>query len=733
MSSSSSSLPDSDSPAKYAKKEQQQHKNVPARQYVSTTLCHQCGHALKLKLRVRAVDNVEKIRSGHVPQSSEYAMICQLIKEGDEDIERYRRELHNLRSTTAKIERDKQALETYLLDLRCMVSPIRRVPTEVMTEIMRQVCCTVNDAASAWLSVLLVGNDLCSTRISDIPTLALASVCSTWRKIIQSTPSLWSHIILSYNQRTTPPQLLDLFLTRSNPVALHFHLEDASAMQTRWYPYETDTNLHKLLQHASRWGSVSLGPIYHPFVESEILQQLTYTDLPHLIRLDIANDPDAHLYVDDSPFLVEERISPLPLRVPNLRSMSIDFFGLAINSSVRSLRSLELTNSEPRRVMLTLAQLPNLTDLSLCCCQVQDPLKDTPKVVVRNLRNLFIEWDSFFGPLEGDIHPYEKVLEALTLPALESLTLGDAVNLHHYDDDNGNEENESGFDVDPLMEMLERSHNHGRTGTATGMKLKRLGLWMIDMTGEQLLKLLRLECMNELTHLRVKESSCSDTETVTGEVVEALTLATGRGSGSEALASESRAGAGGDDNGTRNPNPNPNSAMADPAFQSQPSTTTTTSMTTSSTRTLPANATALLPRLTHLDLVVYPRFSSEDFLGMVMSRTRGSAKSWASPGSGSGSGSSNVVVAAATGTGTSASSDPTSGSLGSCNLAPGFSVSFHLPLGFPCLKKLRLTRLTGALYDNLRRDLEELGKEGLQVFFDDLQPHPGLSWEDSES
>ncbi|KAF5346421.1 hypothetical protein D9758_012742 [Tetrapyrgos nigripes] len=629
----------------YAKKEQQQSKDVPARQYVSTTLCHQCGHALKLKLPVRAVDNLEKIRSGHVPQSSEYDMITQFIKEGDEDVERYQKEISALQSTAAKIERDKKALETYLLDLRCMISPIRRVPMEVMTEILRQVCCTVNGEWSD-KKTLLVGNDLRSRRIVDIPTLALAKVCSAWHKIIQSTPSLWSYIVLSYNQKITPPQLLDLFLTRSNPVALHFHLEDASTMQTRFHGHETNTNLHKLLQHASRWGTISLGPNSHPFVGGQIIQQLYYTDLPYLVRLDIARDPEAHLYLeDDSPFLSEELTSPLPLRVPNLRSISLDSFNLSIDSSqvLSSLRCLELTNIEPRRVMLTLEQLPNLTDLSLHECPIQDPAKYTPKVVVYNLRNLFIEWDySSIDPLEGDVLPHEKILKALTLPALECLTLADAAHHRHHhdddDDDNDNEENEeSGFDV--LLEMLERGYNHSRTGTGTGMKLKKLGLWTIDMSGEQLLKLLRLECMTELTHLKVKESSCSYTETVTGEVVEALTVTLrvrGRGSKELVLAASGaglRAGAGGDDNGTRNPNPN--LALAD-AAQTQTQTQPQPQPSTSMSSTAPTTATAvvaLLPHLTHLDLVVYPRFSSEDFLGVVLSRTRGYSAESASSGS----------------------------------------------------------------------------------------------------
>ncbi|KAF5356391.1 hypothetical protein D9758_009547 [Tetrapyrgos nigripes] len=114
---------------------------------------------------------------------------------------------------------------------------------------------------------------------------------------------------------------------------------------------------------------------------------------------------------------------------------------------------------------------------------------------------LFIKWDYSYLDSErpeGDTLPHEtrSIFKALTLPALESLALVDAAGTYHYSHHDGddNEDSVLGFCVDPLMEMLERSYKHSHTGT--GLKLKKLGLWTTEMTGEQLLKLLKLECMN---------------------------------------------------------------------------------------------------------------------------------------------------------------------------------------------------------------------------------------------
>ncbi|THV05876.1 hypothetical protein K435DRAFT_594210, partial [Dendrothele bispora CBS 962.96] len=123
------------------------------------------------------------LRSRYTPTDSESTTISQLIKECEADLGRFQKEIDMLRSTTAKLERDKHTLGLYLQDLRCISSPIRKLPPEVLIEIFRHVCCSAIDKGR--------GNDLRSRRIRNVPTLALASVCSAWREIVISTASLW--------------------------------------------------------------------------------------------------------------------------------------------------------------------------------------------------------------------------------------------------------------------------------------------------------------------------------------------------------------------------------------------------------------------------------------------------------------------------------------------------------------------------------------------------------------
>ncbi|THU76969.1 hypothetical protein K435DRAFT_703528, partial [Dendrothele bispora CBS 962.96] len=136
-----------------------------------------------MQLRVRAVSNKEKLHGRYTPTDLESTTISRLIKECEADLGKFQKEIDMLRSTTVKLERDMHTLELYLQDLRCISSPIRKLPPEILIDIFRHVCCSDIDKKG--------GNDLRSRKVRDVPTLVLTSVCSAWREIVISTPSLW--------------------------------------------------------------------------------------------------------------------------------------------------------------------------------------------------------------------------------------------------------------------------------------------------------------------------------------------------------------------------------------------------------------------------------------------------------------------------------------------------------------------------------------------------------------
>ncbi|KAF9067071.1 hypothetical protein BDP27DRAFT_1179927, partial [Rhodocollybia butyracea] len=115
--------------------------------------------------------------------SSEHSLVTKLIDEVKEDVTRYKREIDRLKNTYANVKQQQETLETYLSDLRCIVAPIRRLPSEVLGEIFGFVC------------GMMSGSNLSKVKRS-LPAVSLLQVCSKWRKIVNTMPSLWSRFTL---------------------------------------------------------------------------------------------------------------------------------------------------------------------------------------------------------------------------------------------------------------------------------------------------------------------------------------------------------------------------------------------------------------------------------------------------------------------------------------------------------------------------------------------------------
>ncbi|KAJ4466994.1 hypothetical protein J3R30DRAFT_3250423, partial [Lentinula aciculospora] len=158
-----------------------------------------------------------------------------LIDEAEEDLGRYNKELVRLRTVAAMVSNKQKTLEAYIGDLRCAVSPIRRLPPEILSDIFKYVCCNY------------VGVNCISKEKMSLPTVALSHVCTRWRRIVESTPSLWTSITLKHATKYVSSYWLETFLStsRSSPLDLvvgykHTALEDIAL----------------LMQHSNRWRNV---------------------------------------------------------------------------------------------------------------------------------------------------------------------------------------------------------------------------------------------------------------------------------------------------------------------------------------------------------------------------------------------------------------------------------------------------------------------------------------------
>ncbi|KAJ7607852.1 hypothetical protein FB45DRAFT_702388, partial [Roridomyces roridus] len=110
------------------------------------------------------------------PQESETPLIHSFMAELDGRLASFDVEILRVREQLARLEDGR----TVLLDLRRRTKPIlssiRRIPPEILAEIFK--------AAGTSRSRFILANTL----------WVLTHVCSRWRAIATSTPSLWSSI-----------------------------------------------------------------------------------------------------------------------------------------------------------------------------------------------------------------------------------------------------------------------------------------------------------------------------------------------------------------------------------------------------------------------------------------------------------------------------------------------------------------------------------------------------------
>ncbi|KAJ7603299.1 hypothetical protein DFH06DRAFT_1114676 [Mycena polygramma] len=146
------------------------------------------------------------------PSHFEAELISKLIHQGDTAISQLNDDIHRTSDTLLDLVQRRQAHEKEVRSLRGLISPIRRFPPEILSEIF--VLC---------LQECLPRPSYTSIDPSQPPFL-FGQICSSWRTISLTTPRLWNDIRLS---PTTPMRrgflsLTGLFLERSRPISVRF-------------------------------------------------------------------------------------------------------------------------------------------------------------------------------------------------------------------------------------------------------------------------------------------------------------------------------------------------------------------------------------------------------------------------------------------------------------------------------------------------------------------------------
>jgi hypothetical protein len=411
--------------------------------------------------RIEELDILSKLRHGYMVTNTEKETLLALAA-GIED------EANAVDAEIARLIGSRDKLRKAAGQATSLVAPIRRLPPEILVEIF----------VLTYSTTYFECNSQLAERAGDcgVPMMLAGKVCSSWRQLVLTTPSLWSHITIHDDFRRESLALpavpsLEQALALSGNVLLHLELEcmaDSSPVTTL------------IRQYSQRWKHIAIAGKHNLFVEVFNPSSLPDLSFPALSSLYLTRQGSSAIQ-ESSPmiklqsaknlrtlFLSDIR-SPdqaLPIDLPweqleeltfGLFYLPVFFIALPKCTSIRkatlfSTLTAELQNSIPDRLSST-----TLTELQF---------------------NIATE--------DGCI-AMDACFEKLTLPTLKKLHI---------------EADESDDYHDPVLEWPAASFN--AFVERSGFTLTTLCLLQFPMGDCTLISV--LECLPELEELVIKES-----------------------------------------------------------------------------------------------------------------------------------------------------------------------------------------------------------------------------------
>ncbi|KAJ8095190.1 hypothetical protein PM082_010412 [Marasmius tenuissimus] len=165
--------------------------------------------------------------------------ISQFLLEAEREIDEYDAEISRLKDAILRLEEKRAGLGGSMEKCRSLLSPVHRLPTEILTNVFSELC-------------------LCHPR----SVLRLSSVCGRWREIVLSTPSLWTTLVVDFRQweRRYPSltSMVNSFMERSAGRALQVDLTFSANDVEQEDKADFSSAISILAQTSSRWKIASL-------------------------------------------------------------------------------------------------------------------------------------------------------------------------------------------------------------------------------------------------------------------------------------------------------------------------------------------------------------------------------------------------------------------------------------------------------------------------------------------
>ncbi|KAF5354564.1 hypothetical protein D9758_011197 [Tetrapyrgos nigripes] len=240
-------------------------------------LCDQCGRTfvptLQDENRLKC-DMQDELRERFLPTDTESSQIIEDIRQLDGEITQYNLEIDRLRETLGTLEKRRDILLRAKETRQALFSPIRKLPPEVLGEILSLCAHLPERNAREIVSLHDRGYKRPLASLS-LPILSVARTCRLWRDICLEKPDFWTDIVFhfdsmyetSYSQANIDAltSLLRRYLGHSNSLPLNVNFHALGPYGTDW-DWDSPTDFHELcsqvlvvlLEESQRWQSVVL-------------------------------------------------------------------------------------------------------------------------------------------------------------------------------------------------------------------------------------------------------------------------------------------------------------------------------------------------------------------------------------------------------------------------------------------------------------------------------------------
>jgi hypothetical protein len=274
-----------------------------------------------------------RLDSNYFATHSESLEIQSLLELSTSRLEDLSTQLQELDKQTTKIRNEQSSLLLFIFKHRGLISPIRKLPIDILQEIFIACLPAHNPLMSRWE-----------------PPILLTHICSSWRNIALATPQLWKSIRIDipFGRKFSSTwidrsELLQEWLSRSAACPLDIYLVHWRTCDLEFYD---DIIIDSLIRFSERWREVrflapslpfqalvpitSLPPSKVPLLETFILNCEWPQPGPTTVNF-TQLDPQSVFNVLKAPNLrdlslphINENVTRLPINWSQLTNISLE-------------------------------------------------------------------------------------------------------------------------------------------------------------------------------------------------------------------------------------------------------------------------------------------------------------------------------------------------------------------------------------------------------------------------